>query len=188
MPAQTRRPLANAPAPITSMTRRTDLAPDVRNLAAHSPTLVSALAPLPDGQITTGEAGHGSYYKPDGRRIVLDRADHPDRAALLQTLAHEAGHVHHHATTGIDPSVEGALRDEGAAQLTNLRVVDELRAAGETESVGVAGGNGRLKRNLARDAGERVGAEAAIGDWIGDHEHPSTHPHLTYREYYGGVR
>jgi antirestriction protein ArdC len=170
--------------PATAVTHRRDLPADVANLAAHSPALVDALSTVEDGDIRL-HTGRGTFYRPDRDRIVVNPADHPDRASMVTALAHEAGHARHHARNAVPSTVDGALRDEGAAQRLNLRVVDELRAAGVTEPVAVAGGNEPLKRNIAMDAGDPKSAEIALGDWLGDHERPSTAPDLTYRQYYG---
>ncbi|MBR8316025.1 type VI secretion system tip protein VgrG [Burkholderia dolosa] len=177
----------------------TGLGADVDALAAKSPTLQHDLATLQkDGwNIRYGEAGKGSYAARNGKppAIVIDSGDKNDPKAVVQGLSHEAGHALYPYKPDFSSKsnyVNGALADEGAATLNNIKVRREIIAAGGPD-IKIAGDPANAAAyNAAYDRfvkdGDASAARAAIGRIYGAGEHASTPVNgqlVNYETYYG---
>lgn len=188
-------PLAAAPAnqetPIT-----TGLGGNVDQLAAKSPSLQRDLQTLNDSgwEVGYGRAGGGSYADRTSRppKITIDGAQRSNPRSATQTLAHEVGH----ATYPYEPDVSsksafinGALTDEGAATLNNIKVQREILTNGGPD-IGIAGNRANhaaynksydqfLKDGNAQAARESIGKQFGQGEITSNTGQP-------YAEYYGG--
>lgn len=191
-------PKETPPPPVT-----TGLGLAVDEMVAKSPTLTRNLEALQaDGwTIEYGEAGKGSYCDRNAKKIVVDEGGQGDTAGVVQTLAHESGHARYTPDPYVPPdgltkdqyvtaNVARDLRDEGEATITNLKVRDELLAAGQPD-IGVAGAKAAEYQHAydacddPDDPGKRDALRTQIGNIFKDGEHPSTDPSKTYGEYYG---
>jgi hypothetical protein len=146
--------------------------------------------------IEYGKAGGGTYISKTEKKIVIDESQKGNIAAVLQSLAHEAGHAgytdKYTSPNGltkdqyVDLNVKDRLADEGEATLVNLELRADLKANGGV-SIGVAGANAKkyeaIYQQYLKD-GDREKARRLIGEIFAKHEHPSTDPSKTYWDYY----
>ncbi|MGW4631716.1 WXG100 family type VII secretion target [Nocardia sp. NPDC004415] len=173
---------------------------DAAALIEKSPTLKSQLESLTKNgvNITFGEPGAGSYtqYNGDNKSIVLDGNLKDNPQALVQTLAHEAGHATYNGSLSgatVEDCVNARLTNEGAATLNNMVVQREITANGGSD-IGVAGYTDttgpqweQTYTEYMKTTGSPEGYQKAIyqiGQTYGDNLRPSTAPNMTYREYY----
>jgi len=145
-----------------------------------------------------GEAGKGSYYDKQKKRIVIDSNDKGNTKSILTTVAHEAGHADYETDPYVKPdgltkdqyvkaNTKRHLKDEGEATLTNVELAEDLKKNGG-EEIDVGGSQSDKYKEIARkypDPKDRDKARTEIGDLFADGEHPSTDPSKTYRDYYG---
>jgi type VI secretion system secreted protein VgrG len=181
---------AAAPAAVKS-----GLGDDVDKLAANSPTLQKQLAELQkDGwKIQYGPAGGGSTANRDTKTITIDGNQKGDASASVQSLAHEAGHAKYPYVadeSSRDKYVKGALADEGAATLNNIKVQREIKdATGGKSDIGIAGNPANQKDyNAAYDQFQKDGDEAKARDTIGGifgQGEETSNTHQKYEDYYG---
>lgn len=175
---------------------KTGLGEDVDQLAAKSPSLQRDLKALNDSgwEIGYGRPGGGSYADRASRppKITIDGAQRSNPRSATQTLAHEVGH----ATYPYEPDVSsksafvnGALADEGAATLNNIKVQREILTNGGPD-IGIAGNRANhaaynktydqfLKDGNAPAARENIGKQFGQGEITSNTGQP-------YAEYYGG--
>ncbi|MFD4438827.1 WXG100 family type VII secretion target [Nocardia sp. NPDC058519] len=173
---------------------------EAAELISKSPTLKSQLDWLAKEGVAVsfGEPGAGSYtqYNGDNKSIVLDGNLKNNPQALVQTLAHEAGHAGYTGSLSgatVEDCVNARLTNEGAATLNNMVVQREILSNGGSD-IGVAGYNdvvGPTWDQSLKDYTSAGWTPAAyqkaihqIGQSYGDNLHPSTAPNMTYREYY----
>jgi uncharacterized Zn-binding protein involved in type VI secretion len=178
---------------------KTGLGDDVDQLAAQSPTLQQNLKDMKSQGWTVeyGEAGKGSYASRNEKKVVIDSNDKGKPEAVVQTLAHESGHALYTPEpqvpyTGlsredyVDKNVKIALKDEGEATLTNVKVRQEILDK-KGPDIGIAGTQGTKYEEIAKKypaASDRDKARAEIGQVFAKGEHPSTDPSSTYYDYY----
>lgn len=168
---------------------------DTVALAMKSPSLSADLSALQakGWKIELGTAGGGSFADKTAKRITIDQNKVGDPAAVVQTLAHEAGHARY--VGKVDGSsreayIKSNLRDEGAATLANIRAQREIKAGGGAD-IGIAGNAANQPAyNKAYDAyvkdQDLAKARDAIGTIYGDGEKTSN-TNQTYRTYYGAA-
>ncbi len=182
---------SGAPAPKAPV--KTGLGNDVDALAAKSPTLQKQLEELQkDGwKIVYGKPGGGSFADRSTKTITLDPNGKGDTAGTVQTLAHEAGHAKYPYVpdeSSRDKYVKGALADEGAATLNNIKVQREINDAGGPD-IGIAGNTANHKAyNDAFDQFKKDGDEAKARDTIGGifgKGEKTSNTNQPYEEYYG---
>lgn len=177
----------------------TGLGADVDQLAAQSPTLQQNLKDMADKGWTVeyGEAGKGSYAHREATRVVIDSDYKGDPEAVVQTLAHESGHALYTPEPEVPPTglsredyvnknVTSALKDEGEATLTNIKVRQEILDK-KGPDIGIAGTQGEKYEEIAKKypaAADRDKARAEIGKVFATGERPSTDPSKTYYDYY----
>ena len=138
-------------------------------------------------QIIYGPAGGGTHYEPGTNTLTIDGIKRDNSSATTGSLAHEAGHID---GPEIDyGSMESCLNSEGAAQMNRIRIRNEILARGG-EDIGIGGSKENRPAYLyiynEYIAGQITYLEAInrIGAIYGAKEHPSSHPHLTYRQFY----
>jgi type VI secretion system secreted protein VgrG len=109
----------------------------------------------------------------------------------VQILAHEAGHAKYHYKQDVsskDAYVKGALADEGAATLNNVKVQREINANGGPD-IGIAGNSANHPSyNSAYDQYKKDGDKAAARDKIGSvfgKGEKISNTGQTYEDYYG---
>lgn len=176
----------------------TGLGVDVDALAALSPALQQQIRDLQSQGWTVqwGAAGGGSSADRQARTITIDPNGRANPAGLTQTLAHEVGHALYPYRADLstrETYLRGALADEGAATLNNIRVQREIIANGGPD-IGIAGQpRNHPAYNAAYDQYLRDGNAAAARDTIGgvfrNGETASTTTATgpqTYEQYYGG--
>lgn len=116
-------------------------------------------------------------------------------AAVTQTLSHEAGHATYPYKSDFSSKsayVNGALADEGAATMNNIKVQREILANGGPD-IGIAGNGAnhpvynKAYDQLLKDS-NATAARQTIGQQFGNGEISSVKvggKNLTYNEYYG---
>ncbi|MDM7553622.1 type VI secretion system tip protein TssI/VgrG [Xanthomonas fragariae] len=192
-------PAAGAAAPPAPVT--TGLGADVDRIAADSPALQSDLQALQADRWTIeyGPAGRGSYADRDANPpvIVIDGAQQGNAAQTAQTLSHEVGHAMYDYQPDFstkDAYVNGALADEGAATLNNIKVQREiLNATQQGTDIGIAGNSSNhAAYNAAYEQflvdGDAAKAREAIGGIFGTGEKSSVlvnGQQVNYHDYYG---
>ncbi len=172
----------------------TGLGDDIDRLVAKSPSLQKDLQRLKDEgwHIHYGAVGRGSTANRDKAIITIDGAEKGDPAGVIQSLAHEIGHAinpytpDHSSKTAY---VDGALADEGAATMNNIKVQREILSSGGPD-IGIAGnGANHAAYNAAYDQflknGDAVTARKAIGAKFGSAE-VTSNTGQPYADYYGG--
>lgn len=185
-----------APATKKASSVTTGLGGDVDQLAAKSPSLQRDLQTLNDSgwEVEYGRAGGGSYADRTSRppKITIDGAQRSDPKTATQTLAHEVGHATYPYTPDVSSKsafVNGALADEGAATLNNIKVQREILANGGPD-IGIAGNRANhaaynktydqfLKDGNAQAARENIGKQFGQGEITSNTGQP-------YADYYGG--
>jgi type VI secretion system secreted protein VgrG len=171
----------------------TGLGADVDALAAKSPSLQKDLAQLQkDGwKIEYGPPGGGSTANRGTKTILIDGNEKGNPTAVTQSLAHEVGHATYPYKPDVsskDAYVKGALADEGAATLNNIKVQREILANGGPD-IGIAGNPAnQAGYNAAYDQylkdGDAKKARDAMGATFGTGEITSN-THQPYADYYG---
>lgn len=174
----------------------TGLGKDVDQLAAKSPSLQRDLQTLNDSgwEVGYGRAGGGSYADRTSRppKITIDGAQRSNPISATQTLAHEVGHATYPYKLDVSSKpafVNGALADEGAATLNNIKVQREILANGGPD-IGIAGNHANhaaynktydqfLKDGNAQAARESIGKQFGQGEITSNTGQP-------YADYYGG--
>lgn len=119
---------------------KTGLGDDIDELVAKSPTLLANLRKIGADKIRYGTSGGGTYWDPTAKEMVIDPDNKTNTKWMLGLLAHESGHAFYKRT---DPYRRGmkreefikrytndSLRNEGAATLMNVKVFEEMKAAG----------------------------------------------------------
>ncbi|EKF22293.1 hypothetical protein C731_3785 [Mycolicibacterium hassiacum DSM 44199] len=161
-------------------------------IARMSPTLLDQWARLGPDWTFTSEPG-GTYCDFQNKVINIDpsvRAAGPE--AVVKALAHEIGHALNNPPldrSSKEAYVNSRLAGEGAATMNVLAVEREILAAGGPDIVAPGELDDRFEgaydRFLAAGGTQSAYLIAIneIGQIFGD-LHPSTAPHLTYREYY----
>jgi type VI secretion system secreted protein VgrG len=184
----------DAPKPVTAMGIDKKFGADTATLAAKSPSLSKDLTALEKDGWTTkyGPAGGGTSANRATKQILIDQNKAANPQAIVQSLAHEAGHARY--AGGVDMSsrakfVDSTLADEGAATLSNIRARREILAAGGKD-IGIAGNPANQPTyNKAFDAflkdGDAAKARSTIGSIYGAGERTST-TKQPYADYYGG--
>lgn len=180
----------------TSPPVKTGLGEDVDQLAAKSPSLQRDLQTLNDSgwEIGYGRPGGGSYADRASRppKITIDGAQRSNPRSATQTLAHEVGHATYPYQPDVSSKsafVNGALADEGAATLNNIKAQREILANGGPD-IGIAGNRANhaaynkiydqfLKDGNARAARENIGKQFGQGEI-------TSNTGQSYAEYYGG--
>jgi type VI secretion system secreted protein VgrG len=172
---------------------KTGLGADVDAIAAKSPTLQKQLSELKDDgwTIEYGTPGEGSFANRDKKVITIDGNQKGNPNAAAQTLAHEVGHAKYPYVpdeSSRDNYVKGALADEGAATLNNVKVQREINSAGGPD-IGIAGNPANQKGyNDAFDQLQKDGDEAKARDTIGGvfgKGEKTSNTNQTYEDYYG---
>ncbi len=175
----------------------TGLGSAVDAIAAQSPTLQGNLRQLQEEgwQIAYGPAGEGTYVQQEGdlNKIVIDGDLRNDPSTVAQVLAHEAGHAtnpYEADLTSRAAYVQGALADEGAAVLNNIKVQREIIANGGPD-IGINGSsptayNAIYDRYLG--TGDTAAAQQAIGQVWGSETSSVKRDgqFVNYNDYYGG--
>jgi type VI secretion system secreted protein VgrG len=186
--------------PRPSKVATTGLGEVVDRFAGLSPSLQKDLQTLlkKGWKLTYGPKGEGSHASRDSKppTIVVDSAEKGNPVAIMQTISHEAGHAMYVPKDDFSSKgafVKGALADEGAATLNNVKVQRELKSGGGAD-VGIAGNPANHPvYNAAYDQfekdGDAVAARDKIGAQFGDGEYSSVKvagQHVKYNDYYGG--
>lgn len=177
----------------------TGLGDDIDQGVAKCPAFASKINDLQAKGWTLeyGTAGKGSYCDKNAKKIVVDSNDKRNKAAVLETLAHESGHAGYTPDPYVKPdglskadyasrNANNALKDEGEATMTNIEMKECLEKNGG-EKIGVAGAQSKKYEKIAKTSPkleDRDKARQEIGDLFADGEHPSTQPDATYRQYY----
>jgi len=167
--------------------------PSLVPFLAKSPTLRAGLAQVErdDLDVVWGQAGRGTYLVP-GEKIVIDENAIGQGSRIARSLSHEVGHhlfTEPSDLTSRQSYVNGRLRGEAAATLSNVQVQREIVAAGGPD-IGVSGTGGRPQQYGAIavefQAG-RINRSQALGQIaeVFKTEAPSVGPHATYELYYG---
>lgn len=117
----------------------TGLGDDVDKLVAMSPSLQKDLQQLDKEKWTIeyGPVGGGSTVDRDKKIISIDGAEKGCPAAATQSLAHEVGHATYPNMPDYSSKsayVDGALADEGAATMNNIKVQREILSKGARTS------------------------------------------------------
>ena len=190
---------SNAPAAAaTPAGVTTGLGTAVDRIAAQSPSLQGGLRQLQEEgwDIEYGPAGEGTYAIQEGdvSRIVIDGDMRDAPETVTQLLAHEVGHASNPYEQDLSSKaayVNGALKDEGAAVLNNIKVQREIIASGGPD-IGIngspanhAGYNAAYDQLLSN--GNSEAARSAVGRLWGS-ETSSVKvdgQFVTYNDYYG---
>ncbi|WP_310589928.1 PAAR domain-containing protein [Fibrella aestuarina] len=172
----------------------TGLGVDFDAFAALSPTLQDQIRTLQSQGWTFqyGTPGGGSFADRSTQTITVDPNERGNPTALGQTVSHETGHALYPYRADVSSRnayVRGALADEGAATLNNIRIQREIVANGGAD-IGIAGNPANQQAyNNAYNQYERDGNEArardTIGGIFGRGERTST-TNQPYEDYYGG--
>ena len=179
-----------------SASSRTGLSDDIDKMVAKSPSLTKDLETLKkDGwKIVYGAPGKGSYVDESAvpPTITIDGGKKGDPVSATRSLAHEVGH----ATSLYKPDfssksayVNGALSDEGAAMMNNIKVQREI-LANEGPDIGISGnaanhtGYNKAYDQFLKD-GNAAKARNSIGNVFGNGEITST-TNQSYANYHGG--
>jgi type VI secretion system secreted protein VgrG len=144
-------------------------------------------------KIEYGASGGGSYAQRNTLppKIVIDSNQANSPTQVIQTLAHEVGHATYSYRPDFsskDAYVNGALEDEGAATLNNLKSQREILSNGGPD-IGIAGNSGNhAAYNMAYDKylsnSDAASARREIGEIFGKGENTST-TGQPYSDYYG---
>jgi hypothetical protein len=194
-------PAADAPAPGGAAPVATGLGKDVDDIAALSPSLQQDLKDLtqnPDKskqwRIVDGVPGDGSFATRSNKTITMDPNLKSDPKQATRVLAHEVGHAKYPYVPDVSSKkayINGALADEGAGTVNNIKVQREILAAtGGKTDIGIAGNSANHKGyNDAYDQYQKDGNAAAanqkIGNVFGKGEHASTTGKPLYEKHYG---
>ncbi|MFD6161469.1 hypothetical protein ACFWF7_37785 [Nocardia sp. NPDC060256] len=195
-------PEANQPGPVlkpgntvpppTPLPAEIPVGPKTWEIAKLSPILSDQWHQLVKSgwQVKYGDPGGGDYTEYRTKTIVVDPSEKDAGPVLVQTLAHEFGHVLYPSGDNVD----SRLQSEGAATLNNIRVQREILAAGGPD-ITIAGADTPevvtmfndaydeyAKSGYTQDAHDK--AAQTIGNWYADNVHPSTCTAKTYRQYY----
>lgn len=171
----------------------TGLGDGVDRLARKSPSLRGDMKNLKDHgwRVLYGEPGGGSYANREKQVITLDGNLKANPVDATQTLSHEVGHAmypYKEDDSSREAYVNGALADEGAATMNNIKIRREILANGG-QDIGIAGNSANQSAyNTAYDTflkdGNAKAARQAIGAQFGEGEITSN-THQPYAEYYG---
>ena len=177
---------------------KTGLDDEVNKIAAKSPSLQKDLDKLQkDGwDVKYGPVGEGSFVNKKAKQIVIDGAKKATPLLAVRSLAHESGHALYNYTPDYSSKaayVNGALEDEGAATLNNIRIQREIVANGG-DNMGISGNSANHEiYNKAYDQmlkdGNADAARKAIAKQFGAGETSSVKvdgKSLNYNDYYGG--
>lgn len=169
------------------------LGANAEELVAHSPTLTDDLEILKKElwTIKYGEAGKGSFASRKPPIITLDPELKKNPKDLIKVLAHEVGHARYDFKPDMSSKesyVRGALDDEGAATMRNIKIQREIIKSGNID-IGIAGQHNNVPAyNSAYDQyvkdGDYKAAIREIGQVFGSREYTSTSME-TYADYYG---
>ena len=174
----------------------TGLGDDVDRLVAKSPSLQKDVRKLKeDGWVIEyGPEGGGSYADRTASppAITIDGSEKGYPEVATQSLAHEVGHAAYPYAADYSSRiafVNGALADEGAATINNIKVQREILSSGGPD-IGIAGnGANHAAYNAACDQyvadGNAIAARNAIGAKFGTGEITSNTAQ-SYADYYGG--
>ena len=187
-----------APAPTdANSTVRTGLRSRVDQLVSKSTSLQNDLKRLSDKEwvIRYGTENEGSSANRTRKEIVIDLNEKNNSELIVQTLAHETGHALYDYKLDYSSKssyIAGALADEGAATLNNIKIQREILATGGPD-IQISGNSGNYAvYNKAYDQflndGNADMARKVIGSQFGTGEHASVkvnEKNLNYNEYYG---
>jgi hypothetical protein len=184
--------------PTTATTVTTGLGKDVDDISALSPSLQKDLKDLKNEgwKVKYGEAGKGSFARRDPIEplIILDSNLKSDPKKATQVLAHEVGHAKYPYVADVSSKkayVNGALADEGAGSVNNIKVQREILATtGGKTDIGISGNSANHKGyNDAYDQylkdGNNAAANQKMGEVFGKGEQVSRPPYPPYEKYYG---
>jgi type VI secretion system secreted protein VgrG len=172
---------------------KTGLGDKVDAIVAKSPTLQNDYKSLKDKgwNVVWGPKGGGTYANRQTKVVTVDSGEKDNPAAVAQSLSHEFGHAQYDYVEDLstkDAYVKGALADEGAATMNNIKVRREIRANGGPD-IGIAGNpKNQPAYNKAYDKylkdGDAGAARNAIGAIYGAGEKTSN-TNQPYANYYG---
>jgi type VI secretion system secreted protein VgrG len=185
--APTKPPTVSVPAV------ETGLGSEVDKLVAKSPSLQKDWLKLKEEGWKTsyGGAGKGSFVDRKRRLITIDGSENGKPRETVLSLSHEVGHARYSYTrdySSKEAFVNGALADEGAATLNNIKVRREILANGGPD-IGIAGNPANhAAYNAAYDQalkdGDLSNARHSIGQIFGKGERTSN-TGQSYADYYG---
>lgn len=162
---------------------------EVVELIDKSPTLQRQLRENGDVPIAFGPEEKGTYYLRT-RSITIDSAEAGDPRSLVRNLAHEIAH----ASYPVDfDSKQSRLNSEGFAQLSTIRVRDEILANGGPD-IGISNNLDTTEvysyiyyEIYKKGFIDEATAIKIMGETYGKYEHTSIRPDLTYDQHYGEV-
>lgn len=172
----------------------TGLRDDVDKLVAKSPSLQKDLQQLDKEKWTIeyGPVGGGSTVNRDKKIISIDGAEKGCPAAATQSLAHEVGHATYPNMPDYSSKsayVDGALADEGAATMNNIKVQREILSKGGPDIQIAGNSTNHATYNSAYDRflkdGDAAAARKTIGEKFGLGGMTSN-TGQNYADYYGG--
>ena len=172
---------------------KTGLGDAVDKIAAKSPSLQKDLEKLDKEKwaIEYGPVGDGSVANRDKKLISIDGKFKDDPIEVTKLLAHEVGHATYPYKDDFSSKsayVNGALADEGAATLNNIKVQREIQANSGL-NIRIAGnstnhdGYNKAYDQFLKD-GNAESARQSIGTLFGKGEITSN-TNEPYADYYG---